>query len=58
VITDYIGTLTNARNYNLEASRVKLHSTLTETGFETRLEAFLAAYNKAHEKYRVYATES
>jgi len=53
VITDYIGTLTNARNYNLEASRAKLHKILTETGFETRLDAFLAAYNKAHEKYRV-----
>jgi putative hydrolase of the HAD superfamily len=53
VITDYIGTLANAPNYNLEASRAKLHKILTETGFETRLDAFLAAYNKAHEKYRV-----
>jgi putative hydrolase of the HAD superfamily len=53
VITDYIGTLANARNYSLEASTLKLHKTLTEAGFETRLDAFLAAYNKAHEKYRV-----
>jgi HAD superfamily hydrolase (TIGR01662 family) len=53
VITDYIGTLANARNYSLEASKKKLHKTLTEAGFETRLDAFLAAYNKAHEKYRV-----
>lgn len=53
MITDYIGTLANARNYNLEASRAKLHKILTEAGFETRVEAFLAAYNKAHEKYRV-----
>jgi putative hydrolase of the HAD superfamily len=53
VITDYIGTLANARNYRLETSRMKLHRTLTEAGFETSLTAFLAAYNKAHERYRV-----
>jgi putative hydrolase of the HAD superfamily len=53
VITDYIGTLTNARKYSLETSRKKLHRILTEAGFETRLDAFLAAYNKAHEKYRI-----
>lgn len=53
VIVDYIGTLANARNYSLETSRVKLHRILTKAGFETSLTAFLAAYNKAHEKYRV-----
>jgi putative hydrolase of the HAD superfamily len=53
VITDYIGTLANAPNYSLEASRIKLHEILTETGFQTRLDAFLAVYNKAHEKYRI-----
>jgi putative hydrolase of the HAD superfamily len=53
VITDYIGTLANARHYTLETSRKKLHKTLTEAGFETSLDAFLAAYNKAHEKYRI-----
>lgn len=53
VIADYIGTLANARNYSLETSRAKLHRILTEAGFETSLTAFLAAYNKAHEKYRV-----
>jgi HAD superfamily hydrolase (TIGR01549 family) len=53
VITDYIGTLANARHYSLETSRKKLHKTLTEAGFETSLDAFLAAYNKAHEKYRI-----
>jgi len=52
VITDYIGTLANARNYNMEDSRAKLHRILTEAGFKTNLTAFLAAYNKAHEKYR------
>ena len=53
VITDYIGTLTIARKYSLESSRRKLHRILTETGFETSLNAFLKAYSKAHEKYRV-----
>ena len=53
VITDYIGTLTIARKYSLESSRRKLHRILTETGFETSLNAFLREYNKAHEKYRV-----
>lgn len=53
MITDYIGTLANARDYSIEASRVKLHKILTETGFETSMEEFLAAYTRAHEKYRV-----
>lgn len=52
VIMDYIGTLTNARDYNIEASRAKLQQILTDAGFETRLDEFLAAYNKSHEKYR------
>ena len=53
VITDYIGTLTNARTYSLETSRRKLHRILKETGFEPPLGAFLTEYSKAHEKYRV-----
>ena len=53
VITDYIGTLTNAYNYNMETSRMKLHKILTETGFKTNKEEFLEAYTLAHEKYRV-----
>jgi putative hydrolase of the HAD superfamily len=57
VITDYIGTLTNSRSYSLEASRVKLHKTLTETGFETSMAEFLKAYSRAHEKYRVVRYE-
>jgi putative hydrolase of the HAD superfamily len=53
VITDYIGTLTNARCYTMEASMTKLHRALVEAGFETEKEDFLSAYAKAHEKYRV-----
>jgi len=52
VITDYIGTLAYARHYNMKESRAKLHKILTRAGFETRLDKFLAAYNKALEKYR------
>jgi len=53
VVTDYIGTLANARGYSMEASTLKLHKILTETGFETGLELFIEAYSRAHEKYRV-----
>jgi HAD superfamily hydrolase (TIGR01662 family) len=45
--------LANARHYSIEASRINLHKILTEVGFETPVEAFLEAYNRAHEKYRV-----
>jgi len=57
VITDYIGTLTNAHNYSLKASRVKLHKILTKTGFETNRKKFLEAYTHAHEKYRAVRYE-
>lgn len=57
VITDYIGTLVNAHNYSLEASRLKLHKTLTEAGFETSMTEFLEAYGRAHEKYRLVRYE-
>ena len=53
VITDYVGTLTNAHNYSLKTSRIKLHKILTETGFKTNRKEFLEAYTHAHEKYRV-----
>ena len=53
VITDYIGTLTNARCYSMDASMVKLHRALVDSGFQTSTEAFFAAYSEAHEKYRV-----
>lgn len=53
MITDYIGTLANARNYSIEDSRAKLHKILTETGFKTSIKEFLGAYNRAHEKYRI-----
>lgn len=57
MITDYIGTLANSRSYSLEASRVKLHKILTETGFKTSMTEFLEAYTRAHEKYRIVRYE-
>jgi len=57
VVMDYIGTLTNARNYNLEISRVKLHQALSEAGFEISSISFHEAYAKAHEKYRLVRYE-
>ena len=57
VITDYIGTLVNARYYNIDASRKKLHKALTEAGLETKLPEFLEAYTQAHNKYRAVRYE-
>lgn len=57
VLTDYIGTLVNARSYSIDASRKKLHKALTEAGFETGMAEFLEAYTEAHEKYRVVRYE-
>jgi len=57
VLTDYIGTLVNARSYSIDASRKKLHKALTEAGFKTGMAEFLEAYTEAHEKYRVVRYE-
>ena len=57
VITDYIGTLVNARYYNVDASRKKLHKALTEAGLDSKLAEFLEAYTQAHEKYRLVRYE-
>lgn len=53
VILDYIGTLVHPCRYTLEASIEKLHCALADVGFETERQAFLDAYTKAHEKYRL-----
>ena len=57
VITDYIGTLVNARYYDMDASRITLHTALSDAGFEMGLAEFLEAYTFAHEKYRVVRYE-
>jgi putative hydrolase of the HAD superfamily len=53
VIFDFIGTLTNVKNYNLEDSKMKLCKAIAEAGFNVSDDCFLDAYSQAHEKYRV-----
>jgi HAD superfamily hydrolase (TIGR01549 family) len=57
IIFDFIGTLTNVKNYSLEESKTKLHKAITDAGFSVSLEKFLDAYTQAHEKYRVIRYE-
>jgi putative hydrolase of the HAD superfamily len=57
IIFDFIGTLTNVRNYSLEKSKIKLQRAIVEAGFDVSLEKFLDAYAQAHEKYRVIRYE-
>jgi putative hydrolase of the HAD superfamily len=53
LIFDFIGTLTNVRNYSLEDSKMQLHNAIVKTGFDIDSRSFLEAYGQAHEKYRV-----
>jgi putative hydrolase of the HAD superfamily len=53
IIFDFIGTLTKAKNYNLETSKTKLYKAIVEAGFNINAKSFLEAYSQSHEKYRV-----
>jgi len=53
IIFDFIGTLTNVKNYSLEDSKRSLYKAIVEAGFDVSAENFLEAYSNAHEKYRV-----
>lgn len=53
LISDYIGTLTNACFYAMETSLAKLHTALSEAGLATEKDKFLRAYTEAHKKYRL-----
>jgi putative hydrolase of the HAD superfamily len=53
IIFDFIGTLTNIKNYSLETSKKKLYRAIVQAGFDVDAEAFLKAYTNAHEKYRI-----
>lgn len=57
IIFDFIGTLTNVKNYSLEKSKIKLHEAIAEAGFDVSLEKFLDTYTQAHERYRVIRYE-
>jgi putative hydrolase of the HAD superfamily len=52
VIFDFIGTLANVKNYNLEDSKMKMCRAIANAGFNLSDKDFLDAYSKAHEKYR------
>ena len=53
IIFDFIGTLTNVKNYSLETSKMELCRAIAKAGFDVNEERFLAAYSQAHEKYQV-----
>ncbi|MEM2897490.1 MAG: HAD family hydrolase [Candidatus Bathyarchaeia archaeon] len=53
IIFDFIGTLTEVKNYSLEASKLKLYKAIVEAGFKIDAESFLDAYSQSHEKYRI-----
>jgi HAD superfamily hydrolase (TIGR01662 family) len=61
VIFDFIGTLTNVRGYNLEASRttskMKLYRAVVNAGFMVDVKSFLEAYTQAHKKYHIIRYE-
>ena len=53
IIFDFIGTLTNVKNYSLETSKTKLYMAIVEAGFNVSAESFLESYSQSHEKYRL-----
>jgi putative hydrolase of the HAD superfamily len=57
LIFDFIGTLANVKNYNLEDSKVKLYRAIANAGFDLTAKGFLEAYSQAHEKYRAIRYE-
>jgi putative hydrolase of the HAD superfamily len=57
IIFDFIGTLTNVKNYSLENSKMKLYGAIIDAGFNVDVKSFLDAYSRAHEKYRVIRYE-
>ncbi len=57
VIFDFIGTLTNVKDYSMENSKKKLYKAITKAGFNVDAGKFIEAYTNAHEKYRVIRYE-
>jgi len=53
VIFDFIGTLTNIKNYSLENSKMKLYKSIVDAGFEIGTESFSEVYSQTHESYRI-----
>lgn len=57
VIFDFIGTLTNVKDYSMEESKRKLCNAIADAGFDVSSERFLETYTHAHEKYRTVRYE-
>ncbi len=53
VIFDYIGTVVNCEGYSMDASKLKLYTSLVDEGFKVTQNSFMEAYGRAHEKYRL-----
>lgn len=53
VIFDFIGTLTNLKNYSWRVSEMKLYRAVVNAGFRVGSEVFFEAYRRIHERYRV-----
>lgn len=51
-IFDFIGTLTNVKDYSMEDSKMKVYKAISDVGFNVKADGFLEAYTRAHEKYR------
>lgn len=53
VIFDFIGTLTNVKDYTMDESKKKLCRAIVGAGFDIGDRCFLEEYSRAHEKYRL-----
>ncbi len=53
VVFDFIGTLTNVKDYSMEDSKKKLFKAIKVAGFDVQETSFLETYSQAHEKYKV-----
>lgn len=53
IVFDFIGTLTNVKDYSIEDSKEKLCKAIKAEGFDVEGTSFSEAYSRAYEKYRV-----
>jgi HAD superfamily hydrolase (TIGR01662 family) len=53
IIFDFIGTLTNVKDYRPEMSKLKMYEALVKAGFIVSEKNFFDAYDRSYEKYRL-----